>query len=206
MAVKNEYTCTCIKCGKQYKIYCTEKQYKKGTYRKTCSSACANSRIMTDERCQKIKEGVKSYNEKNKVNKSQVEYQYICDKCGKNFVSKIKIRNDRYKHCEDCRQHRKHAINNPNSILDVSKRTITKILKRANKGCSICGWNESTCDIHHIIERKNGGTDNIDNLIIVCPNCHRIIHTTKKYSKQFLLSLSIDKTFVNWKDFYYISN
>ena len=202
MTVKNEYTCICIKCGKEYKVYCTESQYKRGKYRKTCSSSCANSRIMTAERRQKIKKGVKSYIEKNK---SKVEYSYICDKCGKKFVSKVKIRNDRYKHCEDCKQHRQHVIN-PTSILDVSKRTISKILHRANKGCAICGWNESTCDIHHIVERKNGGSDNTDNLIIVCPNCHRIIHTTTKYSKQFLLSLTIDKTFVNWKDFYHISN
>ena len=69
MTVKNEYTCTCIKCGKQYKIYCTEKHYKNGTYRKTCSSACANSRIMTEEKRQKIKESVRLYVEKNKANK-----------------------------------------------------------------------------------------------------------------------------------------
>ena len=135
MTTKNEYTCTCIKCGKEYKIYCTENQYKNGKYRKTCSSSCANSRTMTEEKRQKIKEGVNSYIKKNK---SKTEYNYICDKCGKKFVSKVKIRNDRHKHCEDCKQYREHAIN-PTSILDVSKRTVTKILQRANKGCSICG-------------------------------------------------------------------
>ena len=33
----------------------------------------------------------------------------------------------------------------------------------------------------------------IDNLILVCPNCHRIIHSNKKYSIEYLQNLSIDK-------------
>ena len=67
-------------------------------------------------------------------------------------------------------------------MITMSKRTISKILNRSKIGCAICGWNESTCDIHHIIEKCNGGTDDVSNLIIVCPNHHRIIHTNKCYS------------------------
>ena len=48
--------------------------------------------------------------------------------------------------------------------------------------------------------------DNNDNLIIVCPNCHRVIHTTDKYSEEFLLQYSIEKEFYNWRNFYYPSN
>lgn len=81
-----------------------------------------------------------------------------------------------------------------------------KIIKRANLKCVICGWGESTCDIHHIVPKKNGGSNANDNLIIVCPNCHRIIHTTDKYSTEFLKDFSVDKTFKNWKDFYHKSN
>lgn len=66
--------------------------------------------------------------------------------------------------------------------------------------------NESTCDIHHIIEKSNGGTDDVSNLIIVCPNHHRIIHTNKCYSVEYLQNLSIKNTFNNWKDYYHPSN
>ena len=54
--------------------------------------------------------------------------------------------------------------------------------------------------------KKYGGTDSHDNLIIVCPNCHRKIHTLNIYNEDFLRQYSIDKTFENWKDFYHISN
>ena len=64
------------------------------------------------------------------------------------------------------------ANNDANNDDKTPKRTITKILRRANIKCSICGWNESTCDIHHIIHKKDGGSDNMDNLIVVCPNCY----------------------------------
>lgn len=47
-------------------------------------------------------------------------------------------------------------------------------------------------DIHHIVEVKNGGSKQYDNLIALCPNCHRLVHKGI-YSKEFLLQVkSID--------------
>ena len=136
-----------------------------------------------------------------------MEYQYICEICGKTFLTNKTIRKDRHIRCDECKQHRKHSKEQEiNSILDCSKRTISKILNRSKIGCAICGWNESTCDIHHIIEKCNGGTDDVSNLIIVCPNHHRIIHTNKCYSIEYLQNLSIKNTFNNWKDYYHPSN
>ena len=61
----------------------------------------------------------------------------------------------------------------------MSKRTVAKVLKRLDAGCSNCGWNESSCDIHHIIPRSKGGNNTDENLTILCPNCHRLAHTNK---------------------------
>ena len=56
----------------------------------------------------------------------------------------------------------------PKNIYELSTRTITKILKRMtddkNIGCCICGWNESTCDIHHIRGRKINNPNHHSNL------------------------------------------
>jgi hypothetical protein len=92
----------------------------------------------------------------------------------------------------------------PDTILMVSKRTVSKILKRANAKCSLCGWCESTCDIHHILPKSKGGSDKMDNLICVCPNCHRSLHEHKSLFKTVdeLKQLSLEKTLPNWKDFY----
>ncbi|MBK8754255.1 MAG: HNH endonuclease [Candidatus Competibacteraceae bacterium] len=36
------------------------------------------------------------------------------------------------------------------------------------------GWN-----IHHILPKSEGGGDNISNLVLLHPNCHRQIHSQK---------------------------
>lgn len=51
--------------------------------------------------------------------------------------------------------------------------------------CSICGWNDGTCDVHHIIEVKNGGRNTLANAKVLCPNCHRKIHTDKNKTVMF---------------------
>lgn len=93
------------------------------------------------------------------------------------------------------------GLKEPKSILDVSKRTITKILNRLNCGCSICGWNEATCDIHHIKPKKEGGSDMNDNLCILCPNCHRKVHDNK-IDRNTLKSI-VEYIGDKWKEFYY---
>lgn len=56
--------------------------------------------------------------------------------------------------------------------------------------CAICGWRMSdklvSCktgvqysygnEIHHIVPVCEGGKDRFDNLILLCPNCHKMAH------------------------------
>ena len=43
--------------------------------------------------------------------------------------------------------------------------------------CEKCGNdNYHILHIHHKIERCNGGTDDLENLILLCPNCHYTDH------------------------------
>lgn len=90
---------------------------------------------------------------------------------------------------------------NITSILQVSKRTTSKILKRLNIGCCVCGWKESSCDIHHINGKKVNNPDGHWNLTILCPNHHRMYHNK-------LLGINDIKPLVeylpsNWTDLYY---
>lgn len=87
----------------------------------------------------------------------------------------------------------------PKNLLDVSKRTTTKILRRLEIGCSNCGWDKTICDLHHIVHRKDGGTDDHSNLTYICPNCHRLAHDGKltKFT-------TVDEQIGNrWKDYYF---
>jgi hypothetical protein len=54
-----------------------------------------------------------------------------------------------------------------------------KIKKERGERCEICGWDKGSCDTHHKKEIVNGGKHSEDNLIILCPNCHRLIHEDK---------------------------
>lgn len=90
------------------------------------------------------------------------------------------------------------ALNNVD-LFDLSTRTIQKIVKRAKLNCAVCGWDEDTCDIHHIVSRARGGSNVLENLVCICPNCHRKAHS-KKISAEFLSSLSM-KDF-DWRKYY----
>jgi len=40
--------------------------------------------------------------------------------------------------------------------------------------CAICGWAEAPCDVCHIVAKKSGGSDSLDNVVMLCPNHHRV--------------------------------
>ena len=52
--------------------------------------------------------------------------------------------------------------------------------------CTLCGW-IGPCDLHRVIWGKHGGEYVRSNVISVCPNCHRLVH-----SKRMLVGESID--------------
>lgn len=45
-----------------------------------------------------------------------------------------------------------------------------------NGACEVCGWKEAPCDRH----RKDSQTGyTLDNVVILCPNHHRLAHHDK---------------------------
>ena len=79
---------------------------------------------------------------------------------------------------------------------DICLKTLLLYLNKLS--CSSCGWNEAYCDIHHIIPRSKGGTDDYDNLTYICPNCHRLAHRNKLSN---FTSIK-DQIGDSWKDFF----
>lgn len=127
-----------------------------------------------------------------------------CEKCGEEVT---KYRNGRKVHCENCKRKVCHAKNKEelNTILDLAKSTVVKILNRARRKCERCGWSEGSLDIHHIEGKKIKQPNRLENLVILCPNCHRLCHN-HKIDKKELQKISMDKTFSNWFEFYHPSN
>lgn len=92
----------------------------------------------------------------------------------------------------------------PKTIFELSSGTVQKVIKRANLKCALCDWNKAYGDIHHIIELNQGGSNDMSNLIYLCPNCHRCVHQLGDayVSKDVLFTLSLSNTIPNWIDYY----
>lgn len=102
-----------------------------------------------------------------------LQYNMICKHCGREFLTASKTA----KYCSDsCKQknYRARQRNTSSEENTLGIKTLYTIFEETP--CEICGWNKTTRDLHHIIEVSNGGQNKIDNLICVCPNCHRMIH------------------------------
>jgi 5-methylcytosine-specific restriction endonuclease McrA len=54
-----------------------------------------------------------------------------------------------------------------------------QVLERDGFVCQYCGC-ANKLDVHHIIPRRNGGLDTLDNLISYCRMCHRFTESGYK--------------------------
>ena len=73
----------------------------------------------------------------------------------------------------------------------VSKLTKRKVSEAWGNKCACC----SSIDFlifHHIIPKTEGGTDEYDNLILVCACCHSAIHNRKYHPLSNQANTSID--------------
>lgn len=173
--------------------------------KKFCSRKCANSRTYTDDLKQKIS------------NKLSIPCK--CESCGKDFSSKIGLKSHiRYcpssstrilgtffnkNHTDDVKKrigkHNSMGTRVPASLLDMSSRTSSKIMKPMGLGCFNCGWDMATCDIHHIVPKNKGGSDENTNLTYICPNCHRLAHENKLTC---FISIT-EKIGEEWRNYYF---
>ena len=69
----------------------------------------------------------------------------------------------------------------------VGKRYVPKkirdfLLIASKHQCSIC--QTDTIDVHHIVPVEDGGTNDLENLMVVCPNHHREYHQGKFTEQQ----------------------
>jgi len=51
-------------------------------------------------------------------------------------------------------------------------------IKRYGNKCELCGY-KLVVETHHILPKNKGGLHEINNLMVLCPNCHAVI--TRKY-------------------------
>lgn len=56
------------------------------------------------------------------------------------------------------------------------------IVEQHGELCELCGYDKhpKILVVHHIVEKCNGGTNDLDNLQLICPNCHALQHYGKE--------------------------
>lgn len=55
----------------------------------------------------------------------------------------------------------------------LSKGMYSNIYEFYKNKCVVCGFSE-IIEVHHIIPRRSGGSDDVNNLIVLCPNHHAL--------------------------------
>lgn len=144
---------TCQMCGKQFKVTLHN----------------AKGRVACSRQCfLKLRE--KKFETKN------------CIVCGKAFTFYSKRRKAaKYcsKACKIIAQIRNKENNLASKYLNKSARSFRrvwgpKLRKIWGNECMVCGWDEAPTDICHIVPVKDGGANTIDNIVLLCPNHHRM--------------------------------
>jgi len=101
-------------------------------------------------------------------NLNKKKYQCTCTICQSNFEATTADS----KFCSKPCKYKGYRAKQQNTKISIT--TLQRIFK--DIPCELCGWNETTRDIHHIVPVSKGGKNDINNVISVCPNHHRMIH------------------------------
>ena len=164
----------CLECGNKYK--------NRDKRSKFCGKSCSS-------RYNNLKRTLPSMEQRLSVSKSLKIYW---NRTEKRMERAVKLREER------ANRHLKRKVcRKPNNIFEISSRTMQKILIRLDMSCVRCQWNESTCDIHHIVPGNNAHK----HLIYLCPNCHRLAHRGKINERDYPNLL--EQVGELWRKYYY---
>lgn len=77
----------------------------------------------------------------------------------------------------------------------IDSRLVKKVHSKYKEKCAVCGFSVATVlRIHHVVPVSLGGRDLLSNAILLCPNCHGIVHYfSSDNSYKFNLSRFLSK-------------
>ena len=111
--------------------------------------------------------------------KNQLREIVKCDYCGKEFEKLkselAKSKSGYHYSSRECGNRHKNQIRKQNGEWEESANYRLKAFEIYPHKCLCCGWNEDEriLEVHHINENHND--NDINNLCILCPICHRKI-------------------------------
>lgn len=63
--------------------------------------------------------------------------------------------------------------------VPLGRATRLGMIRDSRRKCEVCAWAAPFYDalcVHHIVPVADGGDDALDNLVVLCPNCHAVVH------------------------------
>jgi len=134
-----------------------------------------NSKNMFDKVFEGIKKGKKPIEIAKDLNTSKQKVNYYIRKLVLN--NWIKKENNEYKEIRwDSLKKKKEDEKWLGSFYFDKNGNLRISDKKSLRECYFCGFDELV-QKHHIIRKKDGGTDENDNIIFLCPNHHYLIHS-----------------------------
>lgn len=85
---------------------------------------------------------------------------------------------------------KKSKIHRKSRKMIVTKDTYNYVIERDNYSCRLCG-STSFLQLHHILYRsqRKDLINDVDNCIMLCSDCHRLVHSNKKKWQPILLKI-----------------
>jgi 5-methylcytosine-specific restriction endonuclease McrA len=106
-----------------------------------------------------------------------VETVGVCQYCDDDFLYIRKAKKRKYcsTSCKDKKKYHSRTIKSMH--FTGYKNKIRKLLGGGKIGpCSICNYDKTQVDVHHIRGRDTKDANNLNNLCLLCKNCHNEVH------------------------------
>lgn len=140
-----------------------------------CKEYLGEERFNHDkQRMLKVRNGLNKYHENKRAEKmlKWLSEKHICEYCGKEMT--IKYGSGRF--CsEKCYRQYVSDYNSNVRFKNSSKCSVYRSIafSKYERVCAVCGWNddERILEVHHKDSKRLN--NDADNLIILCPTCHR---------------------------------
>jgi hypothetical protein len=69
---------------------------------------------------------------------------------------------------------------------DIPEDVVNKMMIKCGRRCCICRrFRPTKLQVHHIVERSGGGSNEEDNLIVTCFSCHSDVHSRVPFARRF---------------------
>lgn len=105
-------------------------------------------------------------------------YLKICPSCGDKFTPNRKDQKTCSRTCSNkSRFGIKYKQGQPNSRATIVRKLKKLLLAERGYKCEECSFKVvEILQVHHVVRRCDGGSNELNNLKLLCPNCHALKH------------------------------